>query len=168
LLPASRITGIFHCMLVLVQEGPALVRRQLIQDPLRVERILALGRLGAHSVIVTCGEGHGPRHARRASGSRERLPIAHVIPSTGLHQLARSSGGRFAMETVDITVPEEVAALHQRLAQNPERLPGWGSGRRRPGRSPTERRGGGGLVRAGLPEAPRPDRRLGRAQASRI
>jgi hypothetical protein len=33
------------------------------------------------------------------------------------------------METVDITVPEEVAALHQRLAQNPER--GCPDGRRR-------------------------------------
>jgi hypothetical protein len=53
LLPPSRITGIFHCIAVLVQEGPTLVRRQLIQDALRVERILALGRLGAHSVIVT-------------------------------------------------------------------------------------------------------------------
>jgi hypothetical protein len=62
LLPPSRITGFFHCHPVLVQEGPALVRRQLIQDPLRVERILALGRLGAHGVIVTRWEGHGPRH----------------------------------------------------------------------------------------------------------
>jgi hypothetical protein len=53
LLPPSRITGIFHCIPVLVQEGPALVLRQLIQDALRVERILTLGRLGAHGVIVT-------------------------------------------------------------------------------------------------------------------
>jgi NAD(P)-dependent dehydrogenase (short-subunit alcohol dehydrogenase family) len=36
---------------------------------------------------------------------------------TGLHDLARSSHGRLAVETVDITVPEEVAALHDRLAQ---------------------------------------------------
>src|SRR6266566_1569813 len=35
----------------------------------------------------------------------------------GLHDLARSSGGRLAVETVDITVPEQVAALHERLAQ---------------------------------------------------
>ena len=60
LLPPSRITGIFHCIPVLVQEESALVHRQLIQDPLRVERILALGRLGAHGVIVTRWEGHGP------------------------------------------------------------------------------------------------------------
>ena len=36
---------------------------------------------------------------------------------TGLHDLARSSGGRVVVETVDITVPEEVAALHDRLAR---------------------------------------------------
>ena len=65
LLPPSRITGIFHCNPVLVQEGPAFVHRQLIQDPLRVERILALGRLGTHSVIVTRWEGY----ARCTSGS---------------------------------------------------------------------------------------------------
>jgi NAD(P)-dependent dehydrogenase (short-subunit alcohol dehydrogenase family) len=36
---------------------------------------------------------------------------------TELHQLASSSAGRLVVETVDITVPEEVAALHDRLAQ---------------------------------------------------
>ena len=36
---------------------------------------------------------------------------------TGLHDLAGSSGGGLAVETVDITVPDEVAALHDRLAQ---------------------------------------------------
>src|SRR5580704_7643893 len=36
---------------------------------------------------------------------------------TGLHDLARSSGGHLVVETVDITVPEEVAALHDRLAR---------------------------------------------------
>jgi NAD(P)-dependent dehydrogenase (short-subunit alcohol dehydrogenase family) len=36
---------------------------------------------------------------------------------TGLHDLARSSGGRLVVETVDITVPKEVAALHDRLAR---------------------------------------------------
>jgi NAD(P)-dependent dehydrogenase (short-subunit alcohol dehydrogenase family) len=35
---------------------------------------------------------------------------------TDLHQLARDSGGRLVVETVDITVPQEVAALHDRLA----------------------------------------------------
>jgi NAD(P)-dependent dehydrogenase (short-subunit alcohol dehydrogenase family) len=35
---------------------------------------------------------------------------------TGLHDLAGSSAGRLVVETVDITVPEEVAALHARLA----------------------------------------------------
>jgi NAD(P)-dependent dehydrogenase (short-subunit alcohol dehydrogenase family) len=36
---------------------------------------------------------------------------------TQLHDLAESSGGRLIVETVDITVPEQVAALHERLAQ---------------------------------------------------
>jgi NAD(P)-dependent dehydrogenase (short-subunit alcohol dehydrogenase family) len=36
---------------------------------------------------------------------------------TALHELARSSDGRLLVETVDITIPEEVAALHERLAQ---------------------------------------------------
>ena len=36
---------------------------------------------------------------------------------TELHQLARSSEGRLVVETVDITVPGEVTALHDRLAQ---------------------------------------------------
>jgi NAD(P)-dependent dehydrogenase (short-subunit alcohol dehydrogenase family) len=35
---------------------------------------------------------------------------------TDLHHLACDSGGRLVVETVDITVPEEVAALHDRLA----------------------------------------------------
>jgi NAD(P)-dependent dehydrogenase (short-subunit alcohol dehydrogenase family) len=35
----------------------------------------------------------------------------------GLHDLARSSAGRLVVETVDITVPEQVAALHEGLAQ---------------------------------------------------
>jgi NAD(P)-dependent dehydrogenase (short-subunit alcohol dehydrogenase family) len=34
-----------------------------------------------------------------------------------LHDLARSSAGHLVVETVDITVPDEVAALHERLAQ---------------------------------------------------
>ena len=53
LLPPSRIAGIFHCIPVLVQKESALVHRKLIQDPLRVERILALGRLSTHGLIVT-------------------------------------------------------------------------------------------------------------------
>jgi NAD(P)-dependent dehydrogenase (short-subunit alcohol dehydrogenase family) len=36
---------------------------------------------------------------------------------TDLHDLARSSAGRLVVETVDITVPEQVAALHHRLAR---------------------------------------------------
>jgi NAD(P)-dependent dehydrogenase (short-subunit alcohol dehydrogenase family) len=36
---------------------------------------------------------------------------------TRLHELAGSATGRLVVETVDITVPEQVAALHERLAQ---------------------------------------------------
>jgi NAD(P)-dependent dehydrogenase (short-subunit alcohol dehydrogenase family) len=36
---------------------------------------------------------------------------------TELHDLAGSSAGRLVVETVDITVPEQVAALHDRLAE---------------------------------------------------
>jgi len=36
---------------------------------------------------------------------------------TDLHDLATSSHGRLVVETVDITVPEDVAALHDRLAR---------------------------------------------------
>src|SRR5947209_14725683 len=36
---------------------------------------------------------------------------------TRLHDLAGSSAGRLVVETVDITAPEEVAALRERLAQ---------------------------------------------------
>jgi NAD(P)-dependent dehydrogenase (short-subunit alcohol dehydrogenase family) len=36
---------------------------------------------------------------------------------TDLHDLAGKSDGRLVVETVDITVPEEVTALHHRLAQ---------------------------------------------------
>jgi NAD(P)-dependent dehydrogenase (short-subunit alcohol dehydrogenase family) len=36
---------------------------------------------------------------------------------TDLHDLAGSAAGRLVVETVDITVPGEVAALHDRLAQ---------------------------------------------------
>jgi NAD(P)-dependent dehydrogenase (short-subunit alcohol dehydrogenase family) len=36
---------------------------------------------------------------------------------TGLPDLAASSAGRLVLETVDITVPEQVAALHERLAK---------------------------------------------------
>jgi NAD(P)-dependent dehydrogenase (short-subunit alcohol dehydrogenase family) len=39
---------------------------------------------------------------------------------TRLHDLARSSDGRLVVETVDVTVPEQVAALHDRLARAPD------------------------------------------------
>ena len=65
LLPPGRITGIFHCILVLVQEESALIRRQLTENKLRVERILTLGMLSTHGAIVTRrGLTDGLRRAR--------------------------------------------------------------------------------------------------------
>jgi len=83
LLPPSRITGIFHCIPVLVQEESTLVHGQLIQHPLRVKRILALGRLSTHGVIVTRGEGHGPA-ARRAQEPASLLRVGEHPPTGGL------------------------------------------------------------------------------------
>src|ERR1700676_2652299 len=91
LLPPSRITGIVHSIPVLVQEESALVHRQLIEDKLRVKRILALGGLSTHGVIVTRREGHGRRHAglshRRACygnparrSQRRAWPAARPVP----------------------------------------------------------------------------------------
>src|ERR1700733_224080 len=42
---------------------------------------------------------------------------------TRLHELAGSSAGGLVVETVDITVPDEVAALRDRLAPSTFRLP---------------------------------------------
>ena len=56
LLPVGWVTGIVHRRLVLLQEEPTLILGQPVQDPLWVERVLALGRLGAHEIIVTRGE----------------------------------------------------------------------------------------------------------------
>jgi hypothetical protein len=87
LLPPSRITGTFHCLPVLVQEESALVRRQLIENKLRVKRIVSLGRLGAHGVIVTRQKGHGPPYA--GSGTRGsvtgRSALAFIWPDGDRH-----------------------------------------------------------------------------------
>src|SRR5258708_17408613 len=45
LLPPGRVTGSVNRLAVLRQEVRPLVLRQLVQNPLRVQRILALGRL---------------------------------------------------------------------------------------------------------------------------
>jgi len=71
LLPADGVTGIVDRLPVLVQEEAVFVCRQVVEDPLRVERIVALGRLGAHDVIVTSRGWHRRRYARRASGARK-------------------------------------------------------------------------------------------------
>jgi NAD(P)-dependent dehydrogenase (short-subunit alcohol dehydrogenase family) len=50
-----------------------------------------------------------------ARGSRVTATVRGNGP-TQLHDLAESSARRLVVETVDITVPEQVAALHERLA----------------------------------------------------
>jgi NAD(P)-dependent dehydrogenase (short-subunit alcohol dehydrogenase family) len=51
-----------------------------------------------------------------ARGWRVTATVRGAGP-TGLPDLAASSAGRLVVETVDITVPEQVAALHERLAE---------------------------------------------------
>src|ERR1700733_10416556 len=84
LLPAGRVAGPFQRLLVLVQEEPALIRRQVIQDLLRVERIVALGRLGAHDVIVTF------REWRRRLGVRAQTGYGSVPGGASLPVLGKS------------------------------------------------------------------------------
>ena len=54
LLPPSRVPGSLHRLAVLSQEKPALVAGQLVQNPLRVERVPAcrIDRLRAHSPML--------------------------------------------------------------------------------------------------------------------
>jgi hypothetical protein len=42
LLPADRVTGIFHRLAILIQEEPAFVVGQLVQNALWVERVLVI------------------------------------------------------------------------------------------------------------------------------
>ena len=80
LLPPSRITSIVHCIPVLVQEESALVHRQLIEDKLRVKRILALGGLSTHGVIVTRRKGM----ADGTPGSATGEPATGILQGWGL------------------------------------------------------------------------------------
>src|SRR5450755_4706270 len=81
LLPAGRVTGIVHRLPVLVQEEPTLARGQPVQDPLQVERVLALGRLGAYGVIVT-RRGTAWSAARGRSVRVERKATDRACPRT--------------------------------------------------------------------------------------
>jgi NAD(P)-dependent dehydrogenase (short-subunit alcohol dehydrogenase family) len=64
------------------------------------------------------GASRGLGYALAAEYLSRGWQVTATVRGTGtqLHNLAASSAGRLAVETVDITVPEQVAALHQRLA----------------------------------------------------
>ena len=73
---------------------------------------------GKTAVIIGASRGLG--YALAAEYLARGWQVIGTVRSarrTGLVELAKSSGGRLVVETVDITVPEEVAALHDRLAQ---------------------------------------------------
>jgi NAD(P)-dependent dehydrogenase (short-subunit alcohol dehydrogenase family) len=73
---------------------------------------------GQTALIIGASRGLGYALAAEylARGWRVTATVRGAGP-TQLHDLARSSAGRLVVETVDITVPEQVAALHDRLAQ---------------------------------------------------
>ncbi|HEY6787798.1 MAG TPA: SDR family NAD(P)-dependent oxidoreductase [Trebonia sp.] len=73
---------------------------------------------GKTALIIGASRGLGCALAAEylARGWQVTATVRGTRP-TELHQLAASSGGRLVVETVDITVPEEVAALHDRLAE---------------------------------------------------
>jgi NAD(P)-dependent dehydrogenase (short-subunit alcohol dehydrogenase family) len=69
-----------------------------------------------NALIIGASRGLG--YALAAEYLSRGWQVTATVRGTGtqLHNLAASSAGRLAVETVDITVPEQVAALHQRLA----------------------------------------------------
>jgi NAD(P)-dependent dehydrogenase (short-subunit alcohol dehydrogenase family) len=67
---------------------------------------------------LVIGASRGLGYALAAEYLSRGWQVTATVRGTGtqLHDLAASSAGRLVVETVDITVPEQVAALHQRLA----------------------------------------------------
>jgi NAD(P)-dependent dehydrogenase (short-subunit alcohol dehydrogenase family) len=75
-------------------------------------------RAGRTALIIGASRGLG--YALAAEYLARGWQVTGTVRGAGrtdLHDLAKSSDGRLIVETVDITVPEEVAALHDRLAQ---------------------------------------------------
>ena len=72
---------------------------------------------GGRVLLIGASRGLGLALAREWAGAGWQV-VATVRGSgrTQLHDLADSSGGRIEIETVDITEPEQIAALHTRLA----------------------------------------------------
>jgi NAD(P)-dependent dehydrogenase (short-subunit alcohol dehydrogenase family) len=72
--------------------------------------------------VLIIGASRGLGYALAAEYLSRGWQVTATVRGTGptqLHDLAESSVGRLVVETVDITVPEQVAALHERLAQEP-------------------------------------------------
>ena len=70
--------------------------------------------------VLIIGASRGLGYALAAEYLARGWQVTATVRGAGrtqLHELAESSAGRLVVETVDITVPEQVAALHDRLAQ---------------------------------------------------
>ena len=70
--------------------------------------------------VLIIGASRGLGYALAAEYLSRGWQVTATVRGAGptqLHDLAASSAGRLGVETVDITVPEQVAALHERLAQ---------------------------------------------------
>ena len=69
-------------------------------------------------LIVGASRGLGLGLAREYAkrGWRVIGTVRDASKPTGLHDLAAEAAGKVQIETVDINIPEQVAALHQRLA----------------------------------------------------
>jgi NAD(P)-dependent dehydrogenase (short-subunit alcohol dehydrogenase family) len=69
--------------------------------------------------VLIIGASRGLGHALAAEYLARGWQVTATVRGAGrtqLHELAESSAGRLVVETVDITGPEQVAALHERLA----------------------------------------------------
>jgi NAD(P)-dependent dehydrogenase (short-subunit alcohol dehydrogenase family) len=74
---------------------------------------------GKTALIIGASRGLG--YALAAEYLARGWQVTATVRSGGrteLHELASSSAGQLVVETVDITIPEEVAALHDRLADS--------------------------------------------------
>jgi NAD(P)-dependent dehydrogenase (short-subunit alcohol dehydrogenase family) len=76
----------------------------------------ALARKTALIIGASRGLGYALAAEYLARG-RQVTATVRGAGRTALHDVAESSAGQLVVETVDITVPEQVAALHERLAQ---------------------------------------------------
>ncbi|MFJ2956365.1 SDR family oxidoreductase [Streptomyces sp. NBC_00669] len=72
---------------------------------------------GGRVLLIGASRGLGLELAREwARGGRQVVATVRGPDRTELHDLAEGSGGRIEIETVDVTEPARIAALHERLA----------------------------------------------------